>query len=66
MNENLSVHNRPDEKWAELAASLAIDELIAGKVIAPHQADFACRIVAQQIHILLISNCRPANAEISN
>jgi hypothetical protein len=62
----LPSHHRPDEQWSELAASLAVDELIAGKLITSDQADFARRIVAQQLHILLISNCRPVNDEISN
>jgi hypothetical protein len=63
---DLPAHHRRDEQWAELAASLAVDELIAGKVIAVAQADFARRIVSQQIEILLISNCRPVSNEISN
>jgi hypothetical protein len=66
MSSQLPAHHRPDEEWAEFAAALAVDELIAGKVITSDQADLAHRIVAQQIHILLISNCRPVSDENSN
>ncbi len=59
MSKQLPEHHQPDKEWAELAASLSVDELIAGNVVTAAQADFACRIVAQQIYILLISNCRP-------
>jgi hypothetical protein len=59
MSQNLPQHHRPDEQWSNLAAELAVDELIAGKLIMQDQADFARRIVAQQIYVLLISNCRP-------
>jgi hypothetical protein len=50
---------KPDLEWSNLAAGLAADELIAGKLITREQADFAQRIIAQQLHILLVSNCRP-------
>jgi hypothetical protein len=53
-----------DEDWTELAAAYAVDELIAGKVIVPAQAEFAHRIVAQQLYVLLVSNCRPVPMEV--
>jgi hypothetical protein len=56
---------KPDLEWCNLAANLAADELIAGKLITHEQADFTRRIIAQQLHILLVSNCRPVD-EISN
>jgi molybdate-binding protein len=56
-------YNKPDLEWCDLAADLAADELIAGKVITREQADFVRRIIAQQLHILLISNCRPSSIE---
>jgi hypothetical protein len=52
-----------DEDWTELAAEYVVEELIAGKVVAPEQAEFAHRIVAQQLFVLLVSNCRPVPAE---
>jgi hypothetical protein len=55
---------KPDLEWCNLAADLAADELIAGKLIPREQASFAQRIIAQQLHILLVSNCRPID-EIS-
>jgi hypothetical protein len=45
---------------------VAVGELIAGKVTTSGEADLAHRIVAQQIHILLISNCRRVSDENSN
>jgi hypothetical protein len=42
-----------------LAASLAVDELVAGNLITLDRAEFARQIIDQQIQILLISNCRP-------
>lgn len=49
----------PDEKWSDLAAGQVVDELLVGKVIKSEQVDFARRIVAQQLFILLISGERP-------
>jgi len=53
-------HHKPDREWCDLAADLAADELIAGSVIAPDQFKFAREIIAQQLRILLVSNCRPS------
>jgi hypothetical protein len=59
-------HDESDEDWSEIAAETAVDELIAGKVVAPEQAAFARRIVAQQLFILLVSNVRPVPSKNSN
>jgi hypothetical protein len=56
-------HGMSDENWSELAAAYAVDELIAGKVVAPEQAEFARQIVAQQLSVMLVSNCRPVPME---
>ena len=45
--------------WSDKAASASVDELLVGKVIRPDQADFARRIIAQQLHLLLIMNVIP-------
>jgi hypothetical protein len=63
---DLPQRGMPDEDWCELAAANAVDELIAGKVVAPEQSAFAHRIVAQQLFVLLVSNCRPVPMEVPN
>jgi hypothetical protein len=55
----------PDLEWSDLVAGYAAEELIAGRLITREQADLAHRIIAQQIHIFLVSGARPT-AEISN
>ncbi|WP_156927925.1 hypothetical protein [Bradyrhizobium sp. Tv2a-2] len=52
---------KPDLEWSDLVAGHAAEELIAGRLIAPERADFAQRIIAQQIHIFLISGLRPTD-----
>lgn len=47
--------------WSELAAALSVDELLVGKVILGDQADFARKIIAQQLHIMLLSGRIPPN-----
>jgi len=59
-------HPKPDEEWCTLAAELSVEELLAGRVIAPDQRKFAQEIIAQQLYILLASNCRPVEVDISN
>jgi hypothetical protein len=56
---------KPDLEWSDLVAGFAAEELIAGRLITREQADFAQRIIAQQIHIFLVSGSRPTE-EISN
>ncbi len=45
--------------WSEEAAVLSVDELLMGKVIRSDQAEFARKIIAQQLHILLVSGAGP-------
>ena len=47
--------------WSEEAAALSVDELLVAKLIHADQVDFARQIVAQQLHILLISGVLPPN-----
>ncbi len=61
MAAEISPPRPTDETWSEVAAASAAEELVAGKLIRVDQADFAQRIIAQQLHILLISNYRPAS-----
>lgn len=66
MTVELPKHTKSDENWSDLVADMAASELVAGKLIAPDQFDFAQRIIAQQVYILLISECRPSRDVISN
>jgi hypothetical protein len=59
MSETKDPRHRTDDDWSTLAAELAVHELIAGDVISANQADFARRIIGQQLFVLLVSNCRP-------
>lgn len=45
--------------WSDKAAALSVDELLVAKLIHADQADFARQIVAQQLHILLVSGVLP-------
>ena len=51
--------NEIDLEWSALIAGFAVEELIAGKVVKESDRQFAERIVAQQIHISLLSGSRP-------
>ena len=55
----------PDLEWSDLVAEYAAEELITGRLITREQADFAQRIIAQQIHIFLVSGSRPTK-EVSS
>jgi hypothetical protein len=66
VSDDLPVRYKSDERWCELAVSMAVDELIVGKLLAVDQADFARRIVAQELFILLVSNQRPGEDPNSN
>ena len=48
-----------DLAWSDLVAAIAADELVAGKVITRDQEKFAADIIAQMIHICLVSGDRP-------
>jgi hypothetical protein len=60
-----SLKLKPDSDWSDMVAGHAAEELIAGRLITREQADFAQRIIAQQIYIFLVSGSRPTD-EISN
>jgi hypothetical protein len=49
----------PDLEWSKLAAESAVDELLIAKLIPAEQADWAREIIAQDIHIQLVSGRRP-------
>jgi len=66
MSFKLPERYKPDEQWCDLAADYAVTELIAGKLVTPDQFDFAKRIVAQQLYVLLVSSCRPVDPENSD
>jgi hypothetical protein len=59
-------HPIPDERWCDLMASNAVEELVAGKLLDVGQFEFAKRIIAQQAYVLLISNAYPAGDLNSN
>jgi hypothetical protein len=42
-----------------VVAQSAAEELVAGRLITTEQAEFAQRIIHQQIEIMLLSDCRP-------
>jgi len=50
--------NEIDLEWSALVAGFAVDELLAGNVVKEADRQFAENIVAQQIHIFLISGSR--------
>ena len=62
----MPMHNYSDQEWATLAASCVVTELLDGKVIKLEQADFARRIVSQELYVLLVSNVRPGPSPYSN
>jgi len=56
----------PDEIWANTIASYAAEELVAGKLIAGDQYEFARQIIEQQILVSFFSNAYPAGDLSSN
>ena len=54
-------HNEAWVSWSDRAAALSVDELLTAKLISAEQADFARRIVALQLHVLLVSGFIPPN-----
>ena len=58
------LHPQPAERWRDMLASYSADELVAGKLIQPDQWDFVMRIIRQQAHILLASNCYPSATSV--
>ena len=53
------VRSAADLAWSDFAAACSVDELLVAEILSPADADFARRIVAQQLHILLVSGKRP-------
>jgi hypothetical protein len=54
--------SKKDLAWSDFAAALCVDELLVAKLIQPEQADFARRIVAQQLYVMLVSDKRPEDS----
>ncbi|WP_456742348.1 hypothetical protein [Bradyrhizobium sp. USDA 4354] len=54
--------NAADIRWSEQIAASIVDELLVAKLIAEDQAGWARQIVAQDIHIQLVSGFRPPNS----
>lgn len=45
--------------WSQRAAESSVNELLLGKVIRPDQADFARKIIAQDLHVMLLGGAIP-------
>jgi hypothetical protein len=54
--------NAEDIRWSEQIAASIVDELLVAKLIREDQAEWAREIVAQDIHIQLVSGFRPPNS----
>jgi hypothetical protein len=54
--------NAKDLRWSDMAAASIVDELLVAKLITEDQAEWAREIVAQDIHIKLVSGLRPQNS----
>jgi hypothetical protein len=54
--------NEIDLRWCDIVAASIVDELLVAKLLAGDQAEWACKIAAQDIHIKLLMGMRPANA----
>jgi hypothetical protein len=52
----------PDLEWSKFVAASVVDELLVAKLLPEDQANWAREIVAQDIHIQLISGLRPEEA----
>lgn len=61
LRKRITENNEAWIAWSNRAAEACVDELLAGKLFKAAQADFARKIVAQQLHILLISGLLPPN-----
>jgi hypothetical protein len=57
--KRLEANNDAWLSWSDQAAALCVDELLVAKLIQAGQADWARRIVGQQLHILLVSGVIP-------
>jgi hypothetical protein len=54
--------NAEDLRWSDMVAASVVDELLVAKLIREDQAEWAREIVAQDIHIKLVSGSRPPNS----
>jgi hypothetical protein len=57
--QRIQTNNEAWLAWSKQAADLSVDELLKGNVIRPDQVDFASRIFAQQLHLLLVGGSVP-------
>jgi len=53
--------NAADIRWSEQVSASIVDELLVAKLITEDQAEWARQIIAQDIHIKLVSGFRPPN-----
>jgi len=54
--------NELDLRWSDKVAASIVDELLVANLVPPNQAAWARAIVAQDIHIQLVSGFRPPNS----
>lgn len=54
--------NAADLRWSEEVGASIVDELLVAKLLREDQAEWARQIVAQDIHINLVSGRRPPNS----
>ena len=54
--------NAADINWSKEVGASIVDELLVAKLIREDQAEWAREIVAQDIHIKLVSGFRPPNS----
>ena len=52
-----------DLRWSERVGASIVDELLVAKLNSDDQTEWARQIVAQDIHIKLISGFRPPNSD---
>ncbi len=56
---NSEEQNKADIRWSEVVADSIVVELLVAKLIDDTQAEWARKIIAQDIHIKLVSGFRP-------
>jgi hypothetical protein len=54
--------NEADIRWSERVGASVVDELLVAKLITEQQAEWARKIVTQELHINLVSGFRPPNS----
>jgi hypothetical protein len=55
--------NAADIRWSEQVSASIVDELLIAKLLTEDQAAWARQIIAQDIHIKLVSGFRPPNSD---